>query len=65
MKKKRVNTDHPEGNIDEIRKRIFAGKARFHSCQASLPFPEKIRILVKLQRAVQRVRKSGGFVWDI
>lgn len=65
MKKKRVNTDHPKGNVDEIRERIFAGKARFHSCQVSLPFPEKIKILVKLQQAVHSARKSGQFVWHI
>ena len=46
------------------RKEIFEGKERFHKEQAKLPFEEKIKILLKLQKIARSI-KGKGIVWEI
>jgi|YelNatPaOPRAMG01_1025707.scaffolds.fasta_scaffold34764_5 hypothetical protein len=46
------------------REEIFEGKERFHQEQAKLPFEEKIKILVKLQKIARSI-KGKGIVWEI
>lgn len=52
-------------NAHKIRRMIFKGKKRFHKEQAGLSFAEKIRILVDLQRLVQKIKRSDNYVWRI
>jgi len=48
------------------RKELFAEKADFHRKQAKLPFEEKIKILVKLQKIAKNIKnKKDIFVWQI
>jgi hypothetical protein len=44
---------------------MFEDKANFHKHQAKLSFEEKIRILVKLQKIANRIRKGNKIVWEI
>lgn len=46
------------------REEIFRKKGEFHREQARLPFPEKIRILVELQKIARSI-KGKGIVWEI
>jgi hypothetical protein len=46
------------------REEIFEGKERFHKEQAKLPFEEKIKILVELQKIARSI-KGKGIVWEI
>ncbi|MGB9877369.1 MAG: hypothetical protein ACPLPS_06335 [bacterium] len=46
------------------REEIFKGKERFHKEQAKLPFEEKIKILVELQKIARNI-KGKGIVWEI
>jgi hypothetical protein len=41
------------------RRNLFSKKERFHKAQAKLPFPEKVKILIQLQRIAKSIR--GGF----
>ncbi len=50
------------------RKKLFKRKNDFHREHALLPFEEKIKILVKLQKLVNSVKKSSGikrYIWKI
>ncbi len=50
------------------REDLFKAKERFHKEQAKLPFEEKIRIVVELQKIANNIRKPSerpGIVWDI
>jgi hypothetical protein len=49
------------------RDEIFAKKAEFHKEQAKLPFEEKIKILVKLQRIAYSIKgdKKKNIIWKI
>ena len=39
---------------------IFDNKKNFHKKNASLPFEEKVRIVVELQKIDFEMRKNGG-----
>jgi len=65
MKKNNTNKDQLKGNISAIRTRIFSKKVKFHNNQALLPFPEKIKILKKLQQVAQIIKHSGHSSWHI
>lgn len=47
------------------RKELFEDKARFHKEQARLPFEEKIRILVELQKIASKVKGRKKIIWEI
>jgi len=58
-------------NEDELNKKIqniFREKELFHLERAKLPFEEKIKVLVRLQKIAQTVRNSpdkNQMVWRI
>jgi len=50
------------------RDELFRRKEKFHKEQALLPFEEKIKILVQLQKLANSVKKSSRtkrFIWKI
>jgi len=47
------------------REKLFESKANFHREQARLPFEEKIKILVRLQKIASGVKGKEGMVWEI
>lgn len=50
------------------RRELFKQKERFHRKQARLPFEEKIKIVVNLQKIANSIRKPGTkeqSVWKI
>ena len=54
------------GNRILTRKELFKRKEEFHKEQANLPFEEKIRILVQLQKMAKNIKKkSGQTIWKI
>jgi len=65
MKRKSSKRNQLKENISEIRKRIFSSKATFHKEQALLPFPEKIKILIKLQKLARNIKHSDQPIWKI
>ncbi|MBN2620152.1 hypothetical protein JXB22_03595 [candidate division WOR-3 bacterium] len=69
MKRSERNSGYLRGDINLVRDRIFADKASFHSNQAKLTYPEKIRILVELQKIANEIKaqtgRKPGFVWKI
>ena len=51
-------------NKDIARERLFKDNEKFHLEQAKLPFEEKIRILVKLQKIAAHVKgKNKKMIW--
>ena len=56
-------------NDNEIisREELFARKEQFHKNQAKLPFEEKIRILVNMQKIASRIKGKSKKrrVWKI
>jgi hypothetical protein len=42
--------------VEEMRKRIFAGKEEARAHLASLPMPEKLRIMAKMREAAAPIR---------
>jgi len=51
---------------DDALKRIFQAKSRRRREMASLPFEEKIKILIQLQRLAKDIRKDIKFrVWKV
>ncbi|OGC43402.1 hypothetical protein A2Y85_07675 [candidate division WOR-3 bacterium RBG_13_43_14] len=69
MKKSNRKSGFLAGDIDLVRSRIFANKESFHKDQAKLAFPEKIRVLIKLQKIANEIKsqtgREPGFVWKI
>jgi len=65
MKRNSSKRNQLEGNINEVRKRIFSNKATFHKEQALLSFPEKIKILIKLQILARNIKHSDHPSWQI
>ncbi|HOK09949.1 MAG TPA: hypothetical protein PLT82_01240 [Candidatus Hydrogenedens sp.] len=68
----RINISNKKSNIKIIRKgkeitrnKIFKEKERYHKEQAKLPFEEKIKILVKLQKIAEGITGKKGLVWKI
>jgi len=54
--------------LEEEMQRIITAKARARKERAALPFPEKIRILVQMQKrraAILKTRGKESIVWDI
>ena len=53
----------------KIRKKIARGKQEYRRNLAKLPLKEKIKIVIKLQKIVNNIRKSQGkkeiFVWRV
>ena len=50
------------------RDELFRRKEKFHKEQALLPFEEKIKILVQLQKLANSIKKSSRtkkFIWKI
>lgn len=47
------------------RKEIFKAKKEFHLKQANLPFEEKIKILINLQKIAAAVKGKKDFIWKI
>ena len=63
-----------KGNRTITRRDLFEKKEKFHKEQAKLPFEEKIKILVQLQKIANSVqnfsksRRSGfkkGMIWQL
>jgi hypothetical protein len=56
---------------DDLLQRLWSGKAALHRRHASLPLPEKVRLVIELQRIVlpliarQRPLRSWERVWEI
>ena len=48
------------GTPEEIAQHIFAAKAKLRQEQANLPYEEKLRILLKLQRIQDEFRALRG-----
>ncbi len=46
------------------RRKLFESKADFHKEQARLPFGEKIKILVRLQKMASAIKK-GKTIWKV
>ena len=69
MKRSNKKNEYVTGDINLIRERIFASKERFHNTQVKLPLPEKIRLLVELQKIANTIKRKSsqkpGFVWQI
>ncbi|MBN2619877.1 hypothetical protein JXB22_02210 [candidate division WOR-3 bacterium] len=69
MKKSNKKNEYVNGDINLVRERIFANKERFHNTQAKLPLPEKIRLLVELQKIANAIKRKSatepGFIWQI
>jgi hypothetical protein len=54
--------------MNETMRRLIAGKEAWRRSQAALPFHEKIRILVQMQRDAAPILRARGLnpvVWDI
>jgi len=51
--------------LSTVRNTIFQQKKEFHQRQARLPFAEKIKILVELQKIAKHIKKKGAYVWQI
>jgi hypothetical protein len=47
------------------RRKLFESKADFHKEQARLPFEEKIKILVRLQKIASAIKEKGEMAWEI
>lgn len=47
------------------RKELFENKAKFHKEQANLPFEEKIKILVKLQKIANQIKGWDRIIWKL
>jgi len=47
------------------RREVFESKANFHRKQARLPFEEKIKILVRLQKMASAIKGKGEIIWKI
>jgi hypothetical protein len=62
---------HPAGPSPELLERLWEGKAVLHRRHASLPLPEKVRLVMELQRMVapllarHRPLRSWERPWDI
>lgn len=69
MEKSNKKNEYVTGDINLVREKIFANKESFHKAQSRLPLPEKIRLLVELQKIVNTIKskpgKKAGFVWQI
>lgn len=56
---------------DDLLQQLWRGKAALHARHASLPLPEKVRLVIELQRIVlpliarQRALRSWEKVWEI
>lgn len=53
------------GNKIISRKKLFEEKENYHKQQARLPFEEKIKILIELQKIASRVKRSNSIVWKV
>jgi len=55
-----------KGNII-TRAELFEKKEQFHKEQAKLPFEEKIKILVKMQKIAKNIKGDSEniLIWDI
>ena len=62
MKKDTMKIMLHDGEI-VTRKELFARKEQFHKQQAKLPFREKIRILVRLQKIVHALKPGAPKSW--
>jgi hypothetical protein len=57
--------------LDTLLERLWQGKAALHRRHAALPLPEKVRLVMELQRIVlpliakQRALRSWERPWDI
>lgn len=47
------------------RKELFENKTDFHKEQADLPFEEKIKILVRLQKMASGIKGKDKIIWKI
>ncbi|GEM_PF-1498576 len=53
-------------DMEKIRRIVFCGKEKFHKDQAKLPFEEKIKLLVELQKIASGIRPSENrVVWKV
>jgi hypothetical protein len=56
---------------DELLQQLWKGKAALHARHANLPLPEKVRLVIELQRIVlpliarQRPLRAWEKVWEI
>jgi hypothetical protein len=62
----------PNRPSDELLARLYEGKRALHAAQRALPFPEKIRQLLELQKIYYEVLRARGVElqpwqkpWDI
>lgn len=56
------------GSREITRRDLFKKKEEFHREQAKLPFEEKIKILIRLQKIVNSIQKGLNkkhIIWDI
>ena len=58
--------------MDKYLSKLFESKKKFHEDMANLPFEEKIKIIVELQKIDLEMRKTSGrkikpyeMVWQI
>ncbi|MGB3478798.1 MAG: hypothetical protein WBB67_06530 [bacterium] len=65
MKKNNNRRNISKGDISKIREKIFSCKTNFHKDQARLPFAEKIKVLMKLQKLAQNIKHTDLFIWKI
>jgi len=62
MKKDAMKIILHDGRI-MTRKELFASKEKFHKQQAKLPFREKIRILIQLQKIAHAIKPGAPKSW--
>ncbi len=67
MKNKEKKAVFSKGKDTEtLRKKLFRDKESFHKSQAQLPFEEKIKLLVELQKIASEIRPSENrIVWKV
>lgn len=65
-------TESPGRPSDELLTRLYEGKRALHAAQRALPFPEKVRQLLELQKIAYEILRSRGVAmqawqrpWDI
>jgi len=65
-------TESPPRPTDELLARLYEGKSALHAAQRALPYKEKLRQLLELQKIHYEIMRSRGVAlrpwekpWDI